>query len=43
MFKSGGVVTSSEAVLLKISSKLFLDVFSDKINHGMISQNTILK
>jgi hypothetical protein len=43
MYKSGSAVTSSDAVLLKISSKLFLDIFSDKINNGMISQKTILK
>jgi hypothetical protein len=43
MYKSGGAVTSSDAVLLKISSKLFLDIFADKINEGMLNERSTLK
>ena len=30
--RCGGVITSSEAVLLKISKDLFLDILGDKIS-----------
>jgi hypothetical protein len=41
--KCGGTVTTSEAILLKINSDLFLDIFGDKYNNDVILERNELK
>lgn len=40
--KYGGVITSSEAVLLKINRDLFLDIFGDKISEDVLQERNEL-